>query len=181
MLTQPTNILINTTTAARKIRTPHDCIESIDYIKYKPTAHVLRNYRSQKKKFAVKGTPTEILLMHGTPPHNLNAIINDNFRIDNVPTEKRKRARYGRGVYFSEIPALTINYGTGILLCKVLLGNCERVPLNNEPTSTPLPEQYDSREVVNGDRRIMHVIRNTSQILPYCRIQLKPEAITTTD
>lgn len=33
--------------------------------------------------------------------------------------EYAKRQAYGRGIYFSDFPDVSLGYGTGIILCKV--------------------------------------------------------------
>jgi hypothetical protein len=85
---------------------------------------------------------------------------------------------FGRGVYFSELPAISLMYGNGLLLCKVLPGNCETF----KPHGVPPPEiseEYDSREVQSNDSQgVIHVVKHPAQILPYCVIKLNKQSVT---
>jgi len=86
---------------------------------------------------------------------------------------------FGRGVYFSELPAVSLMYGNGLILCKVLLGNCQDYRPVASGEQPDIPEGFDSRQVITKDgSSVIHVARNTSQILPYCVIQLKNDAIS---
>lgn len=85
---------------------------------------------------------------------------------------------FGRGVYFSELPAISLMYGNGLLLCKVMPGKSEIF----KPQSVPPPDislEYDSREVqANDSQGVIHVVKSPTQILPYCVIQLKKQSLT---
>merc|ERR550532_1926532 len=70
-----------------------------------------------------------------------------NFQIDHLPVQQTnqndvrdKKMMFGRGVYFSEIPAVSLMYGNGLLLCKVMLGKCETFkPQGSTPPGHPGP------------------------------------------
>ena len=81
---------------------------------------------------------------------------------------------YGRGVYMSEFPGVSLMYGNGLLLCKVLLGSVETVSMVDISDRTQsIGENFDTREVVKDGVTVMHVIKNSDQILPYCVINLQ--------
>ena len=40
---------------------------------------------------------------------------------------------YGRGVYMSEFPGMSLNYGNGLLLCMVVLGSIETISMDDVP------------------------------------------------
>ena len=173
----------------RKVLNQSDAIESITYIHNQTN---LQQYEEQKKSFLYQGKTNrcgnvnEVLLFHGTTVSCLNSIATHNFDINASPQQltttnqtRKKSMIFGKGVYLTEIPTLSLMYGNGLLLCKVLPGNCEN--LNNQADKyLPFDEKYDSREIKNSlGIRIMQVIRRTSQILPYCIISLKPKSLTT--
>ena len=104
-----------------QVRNPDDSIDSIDYIK---NLHLEEEYEKQKARFVKEGKePKEMLLFHGTAVVNVDSILKENFKLGNQ--DKEKRSVFGEGIYFSEMPAVSLMYGNGLILCKVLLGNCE--------------------------------------------------------
>ena len=143
-----------------------DAIESIIYIDNKESSAA---YEKQKESFKQNGTigkngkVEEMLLFHGTAVSSLESIIATNFIVDALPQQKnthneqrKKTMMFGRGVYFSELPAISLMYGNGLLLCKVLPGNCEIF----KPQGVTPPEisnQFDSREVLsNSSEGVIH-------------------------
>merc|ERR1712107_688596 len=79
----------------------------------------------------------------------------------------------------SELPAVSLMYGNGLILCKVLLGHCQ----DYRPVATgeqpDIPQGFDSRQVITKDgSSVIHVVKETPQILPYCVIQLKNDSIS---
>ena len=58
------------------------------------------------------------LLFHGTSWESLNKIAENNFSVDHLPLERGKVMLFGRGVYLSELPGVSLMYGDNLLLCK---------------------------------------------------------------
>ena len=163
----------------RKVANPQDAIFSIDYIK-NPTLE--EAFAKQKKIFEEEGkTSTEMLLFHGTAVANVDSILRENFSLELSSAEqgKEKSRVFGEGVYFSEMPAVSLMYGNGLILCKVLLGSCEIFNPKPESKQPEIPEDFDSREVKASEgSSVIHVVRKPSQVLPYCVIQLKNGALS---
>ena len=67
-------------------------------------------------------------------------------------------------------------YGTGLLLCKVILGKCERY-FPNGSTPPEIPDGFDSRVIVRDGQELVTVVRRPEQILPYCCLHLKQDRI----
>ena len=76
-------------------------------------------FLENKRGLRVDGKVKELLLFHGTDSGNLDSIMENNFNIDTVPSHKKKKMIYGRGVYMSEHPEIAFNYGHKLLLCRV--------------------------------------------------------------
>ena len=75
-------------------------------------------------------------------------------------------------------PSLSLMYGDGLLLCKVLLGNCQFVQAKElTPFSPDIPAHCDSREVRFGEDGVIQVVRSPAQILPYCVIKLRSDCV----
>ena len=139
-------------------------------------------YANQKEIFRKEGKKTrEMFLFHGTAVANVDSILRENFSL-NISSDqqgKDKKRVFGEGIYFSELPAVSLMYGNGLILCKVLLGNCQLFSPQPEAKQPEIPEGFDSREVkaVEGSS-VVHVVKKPSQVLPYCVIQLKNEALS---
>merc|ERR1712013_231000 len=109
----------------------------------------------------------EMLLFHGTDAANIDSILKDGFNLDFNPTHKKKMQRYGRGIYMAEH-----------LLNQVAPGNVEKRRVTQQPTPgqelEDIPDGFDSREVLLGQptQSACFVIKDVSQILPYCVINL---------
>ena len=88
---------------------------------------------------------------------------------------------YGRGIYMSEYPGVCLNYGKGLLLCKVLPGYTETISMDDYSARRGvIPNQYNCREVIKNGVAAAHIIRHSDQILPYCVIKLQPSTFRTT-
>ncbi len=125
-------------------------------------------FEATKRSFKLEGIPDkEILAYHGTDPANIDSILKDNLQLGYA-----KRQLYGRGNYFSEFPSISLRYGKGLLLCRILPGN-EFVDSSN----ANIPEGYHSKKVrpqqdnsgagaanLSGE---MIIIENSDQILPF--------------
>ena len=125
----------------------------------------------EKSPNAGKRTSTnEVLLFHGTSSANTDGICRTNFNLD-----MSVRFVHGRGIYLSEYPTKSLQYGEALLVCKVLLGR------EQEPSSSRLQKGYDSLKIKSDPDSYIagtYVIRSVEQILPYFVISAEyPEAI----
>ncbi|XP_046847641.1 NFX1-type zinc finger-containing protein 1-like [Xenia sp. Carnegie-2017] len=131
-------------------------------------------FEATKKKFRDKGIPDkEILAYHGTDKKNIDSILKNNLQL-----KFARRQAYGRGNYFSEFPEVSIGYGDGLLLCRIIPGK-EFV----DTSSANIPSDLNSKKVVMqgfGPRGArygasassntsgeMIIIENSDQILPF--------------
>ena len=127
----------------------------------------LQNFEATKKSFKSKGIPDgEILAYHGTDPVNIDSILKNNLKL-----EFAKRQLHGKGNYFSEYPGVSIGYGRGLLLCRILPGK-------EYQGGGDIPKDYNSKKVLlnqtgsaaAGGTNVsgkMIIIENSNQILPY--------------
>ena len=162
-----------------------DAIESITYIH---NDKMELEYAIQKAVFKMQGklnphgNVKELLIFHGTAYENIESIINSNFCIDSSPFQegesqgRKKSMLFGRGIYFSEIPGVSLMYGSGLLLCKVIVGNCDLFKPKGE-IPPDISDEFDSREVIKDGVGVVHVVKKSSQILPYCIIKLKKDSL----
>ena len=171
----------------RRIPDVEDAIDTITYIENEA---LIKTYESQRKTFQYQGKVNrqglvnEMLLFHGTSWSCVHQIATNNFDIEAIPKQittnnqtRKKSMLFGKGVYFSEMPALSLIYGDGLILCKVLPGLCENMKIQNK-TESPINTPYDSRVITTPTgTSIIHVIKRTSQILPYCVISLKQKSL----
>ena len=126
-------------------------------------------FEATKQKFKSQGiSDQEILAYHGTASTNIDSILKSNLQLCFA-----KRQLYGKGNYFSEFPAVSLGYGDGLLLCRILPGK-EYVDSSN----CDIPKGYNSKKVLrsqptggsaaaanaSGD---MIIIENSDQILPF--------------
>ena len=101
----------------------------MDYIQ---NAKLEEGFLARKEKFEVEGKgKEEVLLWHGTDPSALDPILRDNFDIESAPVQpelgagRKKKMQFGRGIYFSEVPTVSLMYGNTLVLCRVVLGACQ--------------------------------------------------------
>ena len=139
-------------------------------------------YANQKEIFRKEGKKTrEMFLFHGTAVANVDSILRENFSL-NISSDqqgKDKKRVFGEGIYFSEMPAVSLMYGNGLILCKVLLGNCQLFSPQPEAKQPEIPESFDSRAVIAMEgSSVIHVVKKPSQVLPYSVVQLKNEALS---
>ena len=166
--------------ATRRLKDLNKAIKSIEYIE---NERLELAYETQKRKFQEEcklekdGKVKELFLFHGTSENAAGRISKQNFIIETESEMRKKPMYFGRGVYFSEYPALSLRYGSTLLLSKVLPGRAQRFNPYG-PIIPPIPEYYDSREVAPYGQNMFHIIKNTSQILPYCIIYINPECLT---
>ena len=120
------------------------------------------------------------MLFHGTSVEAVNKIVEAGWS----PVEAGaggggggRRTLFGQGVYLSSLPGVSLMYGEGLVLCKVLLGKTE---LYHPQGQTPpaIPENYDSREVIRDGLAVINVVSSVEQILPYCIINVKQQLLS---
>ena len=158
---------------------PHDAVSSFDFVMNQSLEEA---YTRQREIFRNEGkTIREVFLFHGTAAANVDSILRENLSMELSSEQqcKERKRLFGKGIYFSQYPAVSLMYGNGLILFKVLLGNCELFtpkPLSKQPE---IPEIFDSREVraVDGSS-VIHVVKEPSQVLPYCVVQLKSESLS---
>merc|ERR1711915_994892 len=144
-----------------------------------------KDFENQRQLFETEGkvdkygNVSELLLFHGTTNENINKIVKSNFCIDNLPINRGKLMLFGKGVYFSELPGVSLMYGESILLCKVLLGKCQKY-YPNGLTPPEIPEEFDSRVIVREGLDVVTVVKKPSQILPFCIVNIKKDRIVQT-
>merc|ERR1712029_85657 len=159
--------------------------DSLDSIVHINNQDLERNFESQRQLFENEGkvdkygNVPELLLFHGTTNENINKIVEDNFNIDILPMNRGKLMLFGTGVYFSELPGVSLMYGESILLCKVLLGKCQKY-YPNGLTPPDIPDEFDSRVIVREGLEVVTVVKKPSQILPFCIVNIKKDRIIQT-
>ena len=158
---------------------PHDAVSSFDFVKNQSLEEA---YTRQREIFRNEGKAIrEVFLFHGTAVANVDSILRENLSLELSSEQQGKERKrfFGEGIYFSQYPAVSLMYGNGLILFKVLLGNCELFtpkPLSKQPE---IPEIFDSREVRAPDcSSVIHVVKKPSQVLPYCVVQFKNEALS---
>ena len=131
----------------------------------------------QEGKVDAYGNVSELLLFHGTSNESINKIVENNFCLDQKPDGPRNKVTlFGHGIYFSELPGVSLMYGTGLLLCKVILGKSQRYYPNGSPPPE-IPDEFDSRVVIKDGIEVVTVVKNPAQILPYCILNIKQDRI----
>ena len=183
-----------------KSKTNEDICEALSSIEYVVQEKTLEIFNSKKRFFEEKGRGLnkagkvkELLLFHGTDASKIDSILENNFSIDAVPNDRKKKMSYGRGVYMSEHPQMALHYGDTLLLCRVssfhhtinypkekentknlqvLPGEVERLDWPVPSTLQGISEIHDSREVVRNNIGWIHVVKDEAQILPYCILHL---------
>ena len=139
-------------------------IKSIDIVINKELSD---KFERTKRNFKKQGIPEkEILAYHGTDKDNIDSILKTNLQVD-----YSRRQLYGKGNYFSEFPAISLNYGDGLLLCRILpgkeyidSGNCD-IPLDYNSKKVLLKEIPET-DHANASGEII-IIENSDQILPF--------------
>jgi len=168
----------------REVTNPSEAIAYVEYIK---NPELEKQFSAQKEMFMRENKEVkETLLFHGTAVSCVDSILQSNFLVEHAPVQqagrrevRAKKMMFGRGVYFSEMPAVSLMYGNGLILCKVLLGRCEELRPVSGGVEADMAATVDSRRVVAGrDSGVIHVVRRPTQILPYCVIHLKATSLS---
>merc|ERR1711997_1119580 len=162
----------------RKVTDRHwDSVKSIVYIRNDKIAQDFENQRAnflEEAKVNEHGRVPERFFFHGTSSQNINIIVEQNFSVNVLPRNSEKREKsmlFGVGVYLSPLPGVSMMYGDGLLLCKVLLGKSEEYhPTGCTPP--PIPAECDSRIVIRDKIPVVIVVKRPAQILPYCIVNV---------
>ena len=150
---------------AAKTNLQPSTVSSVDIVVNK---NLEQKFEATRTKFRSQGiSDREILAYHGTKKANIPNILNTNLQLSFA-----QRQAYGRGNYFSEFPAISLGYGDGLLLCRILPG---REFVDSSPSN--IPSGYNSKKVLrmttagaagaanaSGE---MIIIENSDQILPF--------------
>ena len=109
--------------SSKPIENKSNALASVEYVVNPKTLKTFNAkkqfFQENKRGLRIDGKVKELLLFHGTDSGNLDSIMENNFNIDTVPSHKKKKMIYGRGVYMSEHPEIAFNYGHKLLLCRV--------------------------------------------------------------
>ena len=162
-----------------QVANPHNAVSSFDFVKNQPLEE---EFTRQREIFRNEGKAIrEVFLFHGTAVANVDSILRENLSLE-LTTEQQGKERkrlFGEGIYFSQYPAVSLMYGNGLILFKVLLGNCELFTPKPLSEQGQIPEIFDSREVKATDgSSVIHVVKKPSQVLPYCVVQLKNDSLS---
>ena len=112
-------------------------------------------------------------------------IIKKNFDLNAVPIEntpgefpRQKMGVYGRGIYFSEHPGYSLQYGNALILCKVLLGNVLTLNKRSVGSGDDIAAEFDSKKI-NSDSLdgLIYVVKQSCQILPFSIIAFNNKQI----
>ncbi|XP_076365925.1 NFX1-type zinc finger-containing protein 1-like [Tachypleus tridentatus] len=146
-------------------------ISSVDY--YINPSLVCAFNKEKENILKKRGSAEEILAFHGTPSDNIKGIVINNFKLEKLGANTRSAGKYGAGIYLSEFPSTSLNYGPSLLLCKVLPGLSYKC--SNTMVGASLKSGYDSHidETDENGRGTEIVIFNPNQILPCYVINLE--------
>ena len=164
-------------------KTVRDAWNSLETVVFVKNSKLETKFEEIKAKFKLEGkvdaygNVSELLLFHGTSNESINKIVEHNFCLDQKPDGPRNKVTlFGHGIYFSELPGVSLMYGTGLLLCKVILGKSQRYIPNGSPPPD-IPDEFDSRVVIKDGIEVVSVVKNPAQILPYCILNIKQDRI----
>ena len=109
----------------------------------------------------------EIFAFHGTAIENVDNILKENLQL-----KYARRQAYGPGNYFSEFPDISLGYGQGLILFRVLPG------VEYSGSILDIPSGSNSKKV-NGDAEgfgDMLIIKDSAQFLPFAHYELERAA-----
>ena len=110
-------------------RAPWESIKSVVHLTNPGLSQQFEEERQlllKQRKVDEHGLVRETLLFHGSENENVNIIVEENFSVEHQPVGKREKTMlFGRGLYMSPLPGVSLMYGETLLLCKVLLGKCQ--------------------------------------------------------
>jgi Fe2+ transport system protein FeoA len=171
-LSDPVTVHVNAAEAALRRGMRNDTqnevvIRSLIEFNYIENPKLEEQFIAKKQRLLSLGcNGAEQLMFHGTHPANTHNICTGNFNL----AVKSKRFAYGRGIYFSQCPNISLGYGSDLILCRVLPGLSQPKDVNG---NNYLKEEYDSLEGWGYDDTFnIIVIKTVEQILPYCIIRV---------
>ncbi len=148
------------------LRLKNAAIESIDFVY---SQELNSKYESMAEAFKAAGIPTkEVLAYHGTAEANIDSILKTNLN-------RKERQAYGPGFYFSEFPAISLGYGSGLIMFRALPGN-EYVGSDGDRHEGGGPTaEFQSKKVRadSDDSGEMLIIDNSEQFVPFCVLNIK--------
>ena len=139
-------------------------LTSVDYYENSDLVSKFEAKHAEMRRiYGVNKESKPVFAFHGTPQRNIEEIMKENFSLAKV-----KRTAYGHGIYFSEFPDVSIRYGDGLILSKVLPG--KSYICGSGGPRDHIQSGYDSHIVEpDGEHQSkgkMLVIGNPDQILP---------------
>ncbi len=147
-------------------------ISRIDYVENKALEAKFNAKKAEFKSLGINSR--ELTFFHGTQEQNVESIFRNNFDLS-----KTRRTLHGYGIYFSEFPDLSLGYGQGLLLCRVLPGRVQKMSdgamLNRDRFDSLQTDSIDPSGDSNSisSAGSIHVIAHPDQVLPYCRIYFR--------
>ena len=168
---------------SEEITNPDSLIETIKVIRNEA---ILERYQRKKEEYTLnKKSPEELFLFHGTSEKNLKDIIKQNFDlnaqpIQNTPGEipRKKLSVYGKGIYFSEDPSYSSQYGNALILCQVLPGKVQVLDKESGESTREIPPMFDTKKINSKTREgLIYVVKSSSQILPFSIVTFKDKHI----
>ena len=142
--------------------------KTIDYIEYIINMDLQAKFDAKKADFTTKGIPAnQIMAFHATRPDNVDNIIESNLDYRKFPM-KHGRV-HGEGNYFSEYPAFSLKYGSGLILFEILPGR------EYSGSSIQIPSVFQCKKVMANTEGYGEqlVITDNAQFFPRYVIHLK--------
>ena len=140
-------------------------IKSINIVYNRVLEDTFTAKKQEFKQFRIKDD--EIFAFHGTAIENVDNILKENLQL-----RYARRQAYGPGNYFSEFPDISLGYGQGLILFRVLPG------VEYSGSSLDIPAGSNSKKV-NGDPEgfgAMLIIKDSAQFLPFAHYELERAA-----
>ena len=95
----------------------------LEYIDYIYNEELVSQFEQTKQNYLQQKIPElEKRLFHGTHQDCIKPIISGNFDVNAAPVGRGKAMAYGKGIYFSDYPSFSFQYGKSLLMCRVLPG-----------------------------------------------------------
>ena len=142
--------------------------KTIDYIEYVVNMDLQAKFDAKKVEFTRKGIPADqIMAFHATKPGHVDSIIENNLDYRRFPATHGRV--HGEGNYFSEYPAFSLKYGSGLILFEILLGR------EHSGSSNYVASRFDSKKVKANAEGYGEqlVITDNAQFFPRYVIHLK--------
>lgn len=127
----------------------------ITKVEYHLNPRIMTKFYKKLEKFKEKyqasapNLASMIYAFHGTKCDAVDSIIKNNFDLNKLSKSSGDKGFYGAGIYFSDFPNISLQYGSSLLLCKVLPGKTYNVP--GLMMGTNLKPGYDSHRYHETD------------------------------